>query len=444
MNQRGSFEYRATTLGADSTLGRIVKMMKDAQGTRAPIQRLADRISAVFVPVVLSIAIATFVGWYLIQGNDGLVRAIAAAVTVLIIACPCAMGLAVPTAVMVATGRGAELGVLIKGGAALERASQLTTIVLDKTGTITEGKPTVTNVELAPGAAVDADAMLAFAAALERKSEHPLAAAIVAKSGPRGAALTASAFEAIAGQGAIGVVEGRAVSVGNATLMREWSVDVAPLAGAAGALEGDAKSVVYVAIDGALAGLLAVADPIKATSREAVERFRALGLDVVMLTGDQPRAAEAIARAAGIAHVIAGVLPEGKLAAIVALQKEGKVVAMVGDGINDAPALAQADVGIAVGTGTDVAIEASDITLMRGDLRAAADAIALARATMQTMRQNLFWAFAYNTVGIPVAAGVLYPVIGLLLNPIIASAAMALSDVTVVGNSLRLRTFKAS
>ncbi|MBI3566863.1 MAG: copper-translocating P-type ATPase [Gemmatimonadetes bacterium] len=444
INGRGSFHFRATTLGADSTLARIVKMMKDAQGTRAPIQRIADRISSVFVPVVLSIAIATFVTWYLFSGSEGLVRSIASAVTVLIIACPCAMGLAVPTAVMVATGRGAELGVLIKGGAALERAGALTTIVLDKTGTVTEGKPVVTDVRLAPDALVDEATMLALAGALERRSEHPLAGAIVARAGASAERATVSAFEAIAGQGAIGVVDGRSVSVGNAALMRDWAVDVSTLADAADALAADAKTVVFVAIDAKAAGLLAVADPIKATSREAVRRFRALGLDVVLLTGDQQRAADAIARAAGITRVIAGVLPDGKRDAIQRLQQEGKVVAMIGDGINDAPALAQADVGIAVGTGTDVAIEASDITLMRGDLRAAADAIAIARATMRTMRQNLFWAFAYNVVGIPLAAGVLYPAFGLLLNPIIASAAMAMSSVSVVTNSLRLRRYRPS
>ncbi len=441
INGRGSFQFRATTLGAESTLARIVKMMKDAQGTRAPIQRVADRISAVFVPVVLSIALATFVAWYLAMGSDGLVRAIAAGVTVLIIACPCAMGLAVPTAVMVATGRGAELGVLIKGGAALERAGELTTIVLDKTGTVTEGKPVVTDVRLAPGATVDEPTMLALAAALESRSEHPIAAAIMQRA-PKGPKV--NSFEAVAGQGAIGVVDGRSVCVGNAALMADWSVDVSKLAAESDALAAEAKTVVFVAIDAKLAGVLAIADPIKATSREAVQRFLAMGLDVVLLTGDQPRAAAAIARASGISTVIAGVLPEGKRDAIQRLQQQGKVVAMIGDGINDAPALAQADVGIAVGTGTDVAIEASDVTLMRGDLRAAADAIGLARATMATMRQNLFWAFAYNTIGIPVAAGVLYPAFGIALNPMIASAAMAMSSVSVITNSLRLRRYRPS
>lgn len=443
INGTGAFELTATTLGADSTLARIVRMMQDAQGTRAPIQRIADKISSVFVPVVLSIAIATFITWYIALGGGGLVRAIAAAVAVLIIACPCAMGLAVPTAVMVATGRGAEFGVLVKGGAVLERADQITTIVLDKTGTVTQGKPVVTDVRLAPNAKVDADTMLAFAAALERQSEHPLAAAIVAHAqhSASATALTASSFEAVGGQGAIGVVNGRAVAIGNEGLMRDWAINIAPLATEAELLAAAARTVVYVGIDGALAGLLAVADPIKPTSPEAVRRFVAMGFDVVMLTGDSANAANAIAREAGIPTVRAGVLPGGKRDVIRELQAQGKVVAMVGDGINDAPALAQADVGIAIGSGSDIAIEASDLTLMRGDLRAAADAIALSRATMRTMRQNLFWAFIYNMVGIPVAAGVLSPAFGVVLSPVLASAAMALSSVSVVTNSLRLRRF---
>jgi Cu+-exporting ATPase len=445
INGSGAFRYRATTVGSEGTLSRIVKMMKDAQGTRAPIQRLADRISAVFVPTVLVIALATFATWYLVGGSGGFVRALAAAVAVLIIACPCAMGLAVPTAVMVATGKGAELGVLIKGGEALERAGDVTTIVLDKTGTLTEGKPTVTDVVVAGGSSESDVTLLRFAAALESSSEHPLASAIIAHARAKGTDVPrAGSFEAVAGQGAIGVVEGRAVSIGNAALMADWAVDVAPLAANALALADGAKTVVYVAMDGRLAGLIAVADPIKPTSVEAVRRLRKLGLGVVMLTGDQPRAAEAVAKAVGITEVIAGVLPAGKRDAIQRLQQAGRVVAMVGDGINDAPALAQADVGVAIGTGADVAIEASHITLLRGDLRAAADAIELSRSTMRTMRQNLFWAFAYNTIGIPVAAGVLFPWFGILLSPVIASAAMAMSSVSVVLNSLRLRRFRPS
>ena len=443
INGSGAFRYRATTLGAESTLARIVQMMKDAQGTRAPIQRLADRISAVFVPVVMLISLGTFITWYVAGGSGGFVRALAAAVAVLIIACPCAMGLAVPTAVMVATGKGAELGVLIKGGAALERAGDISTIVLDKTGTVTEGKPAVTDVTVAPGSVLSASEVLRLAAALESSSEHPLAGAIIAHAKALGGEVPlVSSFEAVAGQGAIGVVESRAVSVGNAALMADWAVDVTPLATEAGVLAGAAKTVVFVAIDGRLAGLIAVTDPVKPTSEEAVRRLRKLGLTVVMLTGDQPRAAAAVAKAVGIDEVVAGVLPAGKRDAIQRLQQAGRVVAMVGDGINDAPALAQADVGIAIGTGTDVAIEASDITLLRGDLRSVADAIELSRATMRTMRQNLFWAFAYNVIGIPVAAGVLYPWFGILLSPVIASAAMAMSSVSVVSNSLRLRRFR--
>ena len=443
VNGTGAFRFRATTLGAESMLARIVTMMKDAQGTRAPIQRLADKISSIFVPIVLSIAIATFIIWYLATGDGGLVRAITAAVSVLIIACPCAMGLAVPTAVMVSTGRGAELGVLIKGSEALERASAVQTVVIDKTGTLTEGKPSVTDFVVAPGTAHDANTIMRFAAALEAASEHPLAGAIIqyAKANTTGGPATASAFEATPGRGAYGVVENAAVSVGNAGLMSDWAVNTDALRTDADRLAEQARTIVFVAIDGKAAALYGIADPIKPTSARAVQRMRTLGLDVVMLTGDQQKSADAIAATAGIPRVVAGVLPDGKLDEIKRLQQNGGVVAMIGDGINDAPALAQADVGIAVGTGTDVAIEASDITLMRGDLNAAVDAIELSRAAMHTMRQNLFWAFAYNTIGIPLAAGVLYPVFGWLLSPMIASAAMALSSVSVVTNSLRLRRF---
>jgi Cu+-exporting ATPase len=426
-------------------------MMHDAQGTRAPIQRLADRISGVFVPAVLTIAIVTFVAWYLAVGEVRIVRALASAVSVLIIACPCAMGLAIPTAVMVATGRGAELGVLIKGGEALERAGSLTTIVLDKTGTVTEGKPSVTDVRLAPGATMDEATMVRLAASIERSSEHPLAAAIVAHATMSGAAIPVipvipvpGDFEAFAGRGAFGSVEGHQVAVGNAALMAEGEIDVAPLAGAANLLAANARTIVYVAVDRRLVGFLAVADRIKPTSAEAVTRMRSLGLHVVLLSGDAAPAAEAIARSAGIERVLAGVLPEGKRDEIARLQGEGQVVAMVGDGINDAPALAQADVGIAVGGGADVATDAAAITLMRGDLRAAVHAIELSRATMRIMRQNLFWALVYNSVGIPLAAGVLFPSFGIELTPIVASAAMALSSVSVVTNSLRLRRFRPS
>ena len=445
INLTGAFRFKATTLGASSVLARIVKMMREAQGTRAPVQRLADRISSVFVPVVIVIAAITFTIWFFAAGEGSFVRALAASVAVLIIACPCAMGLAVPTAVMVATGKGAQLGVLIKGGAALERASEITTVVLDKTGTVTAGKPAITDVVMAPLATLDETAMLQLAASLEANSEHPLAAAIVAHAKGRGIKTSkAGSFESVTGRGAMGVIDGHSVVAGNATMMEDWSVDASPLAADADRLTGEAKTVVFVGVDGRLAALVAIADPIKPTSVEAVRRLRALGLDVVMLTGDQPRTAHAIASAAGIDRVVAGVLPEGKRDEIRRLQGEGRVVAMIGDGINDAPALAQADVGIAIGTGSDIAIEAGDITLMRGDLRAAVHAIELARATMRTMRQNLFWAFIYNSVGIPLAAGALYPAFGILLSPIIASAAMAMSSVSVVTNSLRLRRFQAS
>jgi Cu+-exporting ATPase len=443
INRTGAFRYRATTLGADSVLARIVQLMRDAQGSRAPIQRLADRISAVFVPVVLSLAVATFVVWFVAVPAEGapLVRAFAAAVAVLIIACPCAMGLAVPTAVMVATGRGAEFGLLIKGGEALQRAGDVTTVVLDKTGTVTEGRPSVTEMVLPPGSARSAGDLLRLAASLEASSEHPLADAIVRHAREElGLALApVEGFQSMTGRGAVGVVEGSALAVGNEALMSEYAVRVDPLREAAGKLSAEGKTAVYVAIDGALAGLLAVADPIKPTSQAAVERMRKMGLRVVLLTGDDQRTAEAVARPVGIERVVAGVLPEGKVAEVQRLQKDGAVVAMVGDGINDAPALAQADVGIAIGGGTDIAVEASDVALMRGDLAGVAAAIGLSRRTMRTMKQNLFWAFVYNVVGIPIAAGVLYPAFGLLLSPVLASAAMAFSSVSVVANSLRLR-----
>jgi Cu+-exporting ATPase len=419
-------------------LARIVRLMREAQGSRAPIQRLADRISAIFVPVVLQIAIVTFVVWFVAADSAPAVRAFAAAVAVLIIACPCAMGLAVPTAVMVATGRGAELGALIKGGEALQRAGDVTHVVLDKTGTVTEGRPTVTDIIAVPSRS--AEEMLRLVASLEASSEHPLADAIVRHAKDLSLALSpAESFQSVTGRGAVAVVDGTALAVGNETLLADYGVAVDPLRAEAERLSAEGKTPVYVAADGTLAGLLAVADPIKGTSREAVARLKRMGLEVVLLTGDNRRTAEAVAREAGVDQVVAGVLPDGKVEEIRRLQQAGAVVAMVGDGINDAPALAQADVGIAVGSGTDIAIEASDVTLMRGDLAGVADAIALSRRTMRIMKQNLFWAFIYNVVGIPIAAGVLYPVFGILLSPILASAAMAFSSVSVVANSLRLR-----
>ncbi len=458
MNRTGAFRFRATTLGSDSVLAQIVRLMRDAQGSRAPIQRVADRISSIFVPVILSLAVLTFMVWFVAVDQAPAVRAFAAAVAVLIIACPCAMGLAVPTAVMVATGKGAELGVLFKGGETLQRAGDITAVVVDKTGTVTAGQPVVTDIIPAPHSVFDhpiaagtpacrssdaglsTDDLLSLVASLETHSEHPLADAIVQQARARGVAVQApESFQSFTGRGALGVVDGFAVLVGNAQLLADYAIDVQPLRGTADTLAANGKTPMFVAVDGALAGLIAVADPIKDSSREAITRLRALGLDVVMLTGDNERTARAIATAASIERVIAGVLPAGKVAHIGELQRAGHVVAMVGDGVNDAPALAQADVGMAIGNGADIAVEAADVVLMRGDLRSVADAIALSRRTMRTIKQNLFWAFVYNVIGIPIAAGILYPAFGLLLSPILASAAMAFSSVSVVSNSLRLR-----
>ena len=445
INATGTFRVRATTLGADSTLARILKLMRDAQGSRAPIQALADRVSGIFVPMVITISLLTFVTWFVAVHTSGgpagaaAVRAFAAAVAVLIIACPCAMGLAVPTAVMVATGKGAQLGVLIKGGEALQRAGDVTTVVLDKTGTVTEGRPTVTDLRLVPGGPHTEQQILMLVASVERSSEHPLAGAIVQYALGRGVTtLPVEHFEAITGRGAVGTVNGRVVLVGNEALLREHDVDAAALRADAERLASDAKTPMYVAVDGRLVGLLAVADPLRASSPAAIERLRRLGLEVVMLTGDNERTAQAVARAAGIERVVAGVFPEGKVAEVARLQSEGRVVAMVGDGTNDAPALQRADLGISM-PGTDIAAEASDVALMRADLVGVLHTIELSRRTMRTMKQNLFWAFVYNVVGIPVAAGALYPAFGVLLSPILASAAMAFSSVSVVANSLRLR-----
>lgn len=444
INRTGAFRYRATTLGADSVLAQIVRLMRDAQGTRAPIQRLADRISGIFVPIVLSIAVATFVIWFVAAETAPGVRAFAASVAVLIIACPCAMGLAVPTAVMVATGRGAALGVLIKGGETLQRAGDITTVVLDKTGTVTEGRPKVTDLFVVPagrGAPENTpDELLALVASVETMSEHPLADAIVREARERGLSLRVpQAFQSRTGLGAVAVVGDVTIAVGNAALMVEYGLDPTGMQPITDRLASEGKTPLFALRNGLLFGLIGVADPIKATSRDAIVRMRGMALEVIMLTGDNQRTADAIAREAMIEHVVAGVLPAGKVAEITRLQSLGKVVAMVGDGINDAPALAQADVGMAIGTGADVAAEAGDIVLMRGDLRSAVQAIELSRRTMRVMKQNLFWAFAYNVIGIPVAAGVLYPAFGLLLSPILASAAMAFSSVSVVTNSLRLR-----
>lgn len=438
LNQQGALQYRATMLGAQSTLAQIVRLLREAQGSRAPIQRLADRVSAIFVPSVLSIAIVTFLTWHFIAPGAGIMQACAAAVTVLVIACPCAMGLAVPTAVMVATGRGATFGLLVKGGEALQRLEKIDTVVLDKTGTITAGRPEVTAV-LVAGDEVE-ERLVRIAAALERSSEHPLGAAVVRYARQHNLVLQQpERFTSQTGFGISGVVEGGAALVGNALLMKQNGISVQPLEASAERLAETGKTPLWVAIEGSLAGVIAVADTVKPTSAAAIRHLHREGLRVVMLTGDNERTAHAIAREIGIDDVVASVLPAGKVDAIRRLQAEGRIVAMVGDGVNDAPALAQADVGITMGTGADVAMEAGDVTLMHSDLTGVAAAIALSRGTMRVIRQNLFWAFVYNVIGIPLAAGALYPVFGLLLSPVLASAAMAFSSFSVVINSLRLR-----
>ncbi|MGB7923570.1 MAG: heavy metal translocating P-type ATPase [Pyrinomonadaceae bacterium] len=445
INKTGTFRFKATKVGKDTALQQIVRLVQEAQGSKAPIARMADVVSGIFTPVVICIAIATFVIWFVAAPVDArFTMALVNFVAVLIIACPCALGLATPTAIMVGTGRGAEVGVLIKGGEALETAHTLRTIVLDKTGTITRGEPVLTDVLTAHEAGgIDEQALLRVVASAERGSEHPLGQAIVKGALAQNLTLVeASNFNAVAGHGIEADVDGRRLLLGNLKLMRERNIRVDDFEEQADALAAEGKTPVYAALDGRLAGLLAVADEIKPESKEAVAAMRRLGLEVVMMTGDNRRTAERVAREVGISRVLSEVLPEGKAAEIKCLQQEDGAVGMVGDGINDAPALAQADVGIAIGSGTDVAIEASDITLIKGDLRGVVTAIKLSRATIRTIKQNLFWAFIYNIIGIPVAAGLLYPLTGWLLSPIIASAAMSLSSVSVVANSLRLRRIR--
>ncbi|HUA91900.1 MAG TPA: heavy metal translocating P-type ATPase [Terracidiphilus sp.] len=445
LNQHGSLEVRATMLGAESTLAQIVRLLRDAQGSRAPVQKLADRVSAIFVPSVLACAVITFALWRILAPGAGAMQAFAAAVTVLVIACPCAMGLAVPTAVMVATGRGAAFGLLIKGGEALQRLETIDTVVLDKTGTITAGRPEVTEVLLAPSSNFSEHDLLRLAAALERASEHPLGEAIVRRANDQGLlSPKPQSFESRPGSGVTGNVEGHALIIGNSDLLRNSGIVVEPLSEAAGHAAEQGGTPLWVAIDGKLVGIFVVADTVRPTSIGALRKLHNEKLRVVMLTGDNEQTARAIARQVGVDEVIAGVLPQGKVEAIRKMQAAGRVVAMVGDGVNDAPALAQADVGITMATGSDIAMEAGDVTLMRSDLTGVAEAIALSRGAMRVMRQNLFWAFAYNVIGIPIAAGALYPVCGLLLSPVLGSAAMAFSSFSVVTNSLRLSQLKVA
>ena len=452
MNTTGSFTFRATKVGAETALARIVRLVQEAQGSKPPIARLADVIAGYFVPAVIGIATLTLVVWLLAGPSPALNYALLNFVAVLVIACPCALGLATPTAIMVGTGRGAEYGILIRDGQSLETAHKLTTIVLDKTGTITEGAPSVIETLVLDGV-FDADEVLRLAAGAERSSEHPLGEAVARAAEARGLAVTAGRdFEALTGRGVRAQVAGHAVAVGNESFVL-GAADVSTLEaggasltarrqGRVNELRDAGATPVLVAVDGRPAGVLAIADAIKPSSVEAVHRLKELGLEVIMLTGDNLRTAAAVGRAVGVDRVIAGVAPDQKVAEIRGLQAQGKRVAMVGDGINDAPALAQADIGIAIGTGTDVAMEAGDVTLISGDLGGVVTAIALSRRTIRTIKQNLFWAFAYNVALVPLAAGVLYPAFGILLSPIFAAGAMGLSSVTVVSNSLRLRRFR--
>ena len=438
MNGTGSFVMRAERVGRDTLLARIVSMVAEAQRSRAPIQKLADRVSGIFVPAVIVVAILTFIAWFVMGPEPRLAHGLVNAVAVLIIACPCALGLATPMSIMVATGRGATMGVLFRNAEAIEVLRDVDTLVFDKTGTLTEGKPALVAVEsINP----DDTSWLPLAASLEQGSEHPLAAAIVKGAASKGLSLAApDGFQSVTGQGVSGRVSGHEVAIGNLEMMRAAGADPTRSAERAEALRALGQTVMFVAVDRTFVGLLGVADPIKASTPEAIGSLKREGLRLVMLTGDNSTTANAVAKQLGIDEVIAGVRPDAKLAAIKKLQADGRIVAMAGDGINDAPALAQAQVGIAMGTGTDVAMESAGVTLVQGDLRGVARARQLSRRTMSNIKQNLFFAFVYNTVGVPIAAGVLYPAFGLLLSPMIAAGAMSLSSVSVIGNALRLRT----
>jgi P-type Cu+ transporter len=443
VNGTGSLVMRAERVGSETLLAQIVRMVSEAQRSRAPIQKLADVVAGYFVPIVVGIAALTFVIWAVWGPNPRMAHAIVNAVAVLIIACPCALGLATPMSIMVATGRGASLGVLFKNAEAIELMRKVDTLVVDKTGTLTEGKPKLVSVEPADG--FDADRLLRLAATLERGSEHPLAAAIVKGAEERGAKLsTTEAFESLTGRGVRGRVENSSVALGNAKLLVELEVDPGALAGKAETMRSDGQTVMFVVVDGKIAGLLAVADPIKPSTPEAIRQLRDDGIRIVMLTGDSRTTAAAVAKKLQIDDVIAEVLPQDKASVVKRLQGEGRFVAMAGDGINDAPALAQAQVGIAMGTGTDVAMESAGVTLVKGDLRGIVRARSLSRATMRNIKQNLFFAFVYNSLGVPIAAGILYPFFGLLLSPMIAAAAMSFSSVSVITNALRLRRVNLS
>ncbi len=440
INQNGSIDYQATRVGSDTTLAQIVRLVEEAQGSKAPIAALADKISLYFVPIVLSLATLSAFGWYFLAG-ESLSFSLSIFIAVLVIACPCALGLATPTAIMVGTGKGAENGILIKSGQALEAAYQLDTIVLDKTGTITVGKPSLT--DLLPLGAFNRSDLLQLIASAEQHSEHPLAQAILEAAEEEGLdLLPVSHFEAIVGRGLSAQVEGRQLLVGNESLMKEKNIDSSAFQEQLLELSQEGKTAMFVAVDGQLAGIIAVADEMKSSSLSAVQELQSMGLEVIMLTGDREETATAIAQKAGIQKVIAGVLPDGKAAAIKNLQEAGKKLAMVGDGINDAPALVQADVGIAIGSGADVAIESADVVLMHSDLQDVVKAIKLSQATIRNIKENLFWAFAYNTLGIPIAMGLLHLLGGPLLNPMLAGLAMSLSSVSVVANALRLGRFK--